>query len=336
MTNFTKQKNEVKIISLDSQNLDRQRVRDKSPFRFKHLLILLVLFISMSMNAQKNIAPLATVTGQGNNAPGCQSGACATFNDLNFGVCGTQIVWISTGSPPSQIAGVDFIQFDFPSVKRFNKIIIHHASNLDARFLAGGTIEYYNGSTWVPHHKFANLPLNCSSTISFNALSTNKFRITWKSVQNTINEDGNDAGEFQMQVRIRAFGGNGKSILDVDKKNGALEAWDKLDTNLKKMMNIQAPWTFLKGSSSNPLVLKEKEMWNSNQSVVFNIPKDAMDGRIGITVDAVEFDDFTDDYYDSNTWVKKIKEITKLTPVVLVINEGGARLTFIFDVEPLY
>ncbi|NJM80986.1 MAG: hypothetical protein HC854_17730 [Flavobacterium sp.] len=44
-----------------------------------------------------------------------------------------------------------------------------------------------------------------------------KYRIIWEDVQNTVNDDAGNASEIKAFVRIRAKG-NGKSILDVDKK----------------------------------------------------------------------------------------------------------------------
>jgi PKD repeat protein len=137
-----------------------------------------ILLWAVTVNAQKNIAPQATITGNGTGAAGCQTGACSVLNDLNLGTCGTQQMWISTSTPPSTTIGADYIQWDFPSPKRFNKLIIHHASNLDPRFLAGALIQYWNGSSWVSHYTFSNLPLNCSNTVVFNPIVASRFRIT--------------------------------------------------------------------------------------------------------------------------------------------------------------
>ncbi|RYZ98129.1 MAG: hypothetical protein EOP47_20065, partial [Sphingobacteriaceae bacterium] len=153
--------------------------------------------------AQKNIAPLATITATGTGAAGCQTGACSTLNDLNFGTCGTQQVWISTAGPPSTTVGADYIQWDFPSPKRFNKLVIHHAQTT-ARFLNGALIQYWNGSAWVSHSSFSNLPLNCSNTVSFNAISASRFRIT-KFETSTVGQTSNP--NFREIEIIEAPGG---------------------------------------------------------------------------------------------------------------------------------
>lgn len=137
----------------------------------KSLLFCFTLAWSV-VQAQQNIAPQATVT-----ASTCNTGACATLNDLNFGTCGTQIMWISTGTPPSTTPGVNWIQWDWTSPKVVNRFIIHHAQT-NTRFLAGATIETWNGSSWVFVSTFANLTPACSSVVNFPTTTTSRLRIT--------------------------------------------------------------------------------------------------------------------------------------------------------------
>lgn len=137
----------------------------------KSLLFCFTLAWSV-VQAQQNIAPQATVT-----ASTCNTGACATLNDLNFGTCGTQIMWITTGTPPSTTPGVNWIQWDWTSPKVVNRFIIHHAQT-NTRFLAGATIETWNGSSWVFVSTFANLTPACSSVVNFPTTTTSRLRIT--------------------------------------------------------------------------------------------------------------------------------------------------------------
>ncbi len=140
----------------------------------KYLLFFFTLVISLctsSLNAQ-NISPLAVVSGSN-----CSTGPCSSFNDLNFLTCGTQQVWVSTASPPSATPGVDWVQWDWSSVQSFNEIIIHHA-NAAARFLTGALIQTWNGSAWVNHHTFTNLPMQCISIIPIPMATTARMRIT--------------------------------------------------------------------------------------------------------------------------------------------------------------
>ncbi|MCC5916311.1 MAG: T9SS type A sorting domain-containing protein [Cryomorphaceae bacterium] len=121
---------------------------------------------------QTNIAPQATVTGSD-----CRTGLCSDINNLNFGTCGSQLMWISTSNPPSPTPGVDWIQWDFPGPVSFDELIIHHGND-DRRVLTGADIQYWDGSTWVHHHTFSGLGMNCINSAQFPRLTAQTFRIT--------------------------------------------------------------------------------------------------------------------------------------------------------------
>jgi hypothetical protein len=125
----------------------------------------------MGVGSGVNIAPLALA-----NASNCSTGPCSSFNDLNYGTCGTQQVWISTSGGPTP--HVDFIDFEWPAPYSMDKITIHHGQT-GTRFLSGGDIYYWNGTAWVYHYTFSNLPNTvCENDILFPVLTTTKFRIT--------------------------------------------------------------------------------------------------------------------------------------------------------------
>ena len=88
------------------------------PF-LKSLFLIGFCLLGASLIAQTNIAPLATPT-----ASTCNTGACTTLNDLNFGSCGTQQMWITSAA--SNPGAAVFIQFMWPSTVSFNKITIHN------------------------------------------------------------------------------------------------------------------------------------------------------------------------------------------------------------------
>jgi hypothetical protein len=118
-----------------------------------------------------NIAPLAIA-----NANNCSTGPCSSFNDLNYGTCGTQQVWISTSGGPTP--HIDFIDFEWPTAYSMDKITIHHGQT-GTRFLSGGDIYVWSGNAWVYHHTFSNLPnTQCENDVLFPVVTTNKFRIT--------------------------------------------------------------------------------------------------------------------------------------------------------------
>jgi PKD repeat protein len=127
-----------------------------------------LMFLTFNVYSQ-NIAPLATAS-----ASTCMTGACATLNDLNFGTCGTQQMWITSAAtnPGSTI----FIQFTWSSTRVINRITFH-VGELGNRFLGGGTIQVWNGTSWVNHATFTQATGVCNYTVNFNAVATTQVRI---------------------------------------------------------------------------------------------------------------------------------------------------------------
>jgi hypothetical protein len=131
-------------------------------------MLLLTSTISFAQNV--NLAPLATAS-----ASSCNSGACTTFNDLNFGTCGTQQVWLNSAAtnPGSAI----FIQFNW-SLPQVIRGITIHAGESGNRFLAGGTIQAWNGSAWFTVTTFTQANINvCNYDVNFLPIATNQLRI---------------------------------------------------------------------------------------------------------------------------------------------------------------
>ncbi|MBC8342854.1 MAG: T9SS type A sorting domain-containing protein, partial [Bacteroidetes bacterium] len=119
-----------------------------------------------------NIAPAAVAS-----ASTCNTGPCTTLNDLNFGSCGSQQMWISTSSPPSSTPGVNYMDFTWPTARSFNKMTIHHAQN-NARSLTGALMQKWDGSSWVSFHTFSNLPQACINDVNFPVVTTTRLRLT--------------------------------------------------------------------------------------------------------------------------------------------------------------
>lgn len=168
--------------------------------------LFLATSIIAEVQAQNNIAPLATITSNRSRAaPYDPKG----LNDLAFGTCGTQQVWFSSGSPPSTTIGVDWIQWDFPSPKQFDEMIIHHGQTV-GRFLNGGTLQYQSGSTWVTFHVFSNLPTVCVNSVKFPRVRAKTFRLTrWETSTNGQRSNINfreieiiESPEFKHSARI--------------------------------------------------------------------------------------------------------------------------------------
>jgi len=136
------------------------------------LLLFGMIACWVGAKAQINLAPQATAT-----ASACNTGPCSTLNDLNFGTCGTQQMWIPTSSPPSSVIGTDFIEFTWPSVQAFDSLIIHHAQN-NARSLTGFTIQVWDGTTWVTTETVSNLPQACINRVPIQKTFADRFRMT--------------------------------------------------------------------------------------------------------------------------------------------------------------
>ncbi|MFC1731204.1 right-handed parallel beta-helix repeat-containing protein, partial [candidate division KSB1 bacterium] len=132
-----------------------------------------VVATSGGLSSGGNIAPSSTVT-----ASTCNTGPCSTLNDLNYGICGSQSMWISTSSPPSLTPGVNWIEWNWSTPQVFDIMVIHHAQD-NARFLTGFTLQTWSGSAWVTEFTISNLPMQCINSIQFPmVLNTNRFRIT--------------------------------------------------------------------------------------------------------------------------------------------------------------
>ena len=169
-----------------------------------------------------------------------------------------------------------------------------------------------------------------------------KFRITWNKVINTVNDDSGNASELKVFVRIMAFDGKGKTIMDEGKKNKSILEWEKLPKAAHTI--VPKPWTFTKGSENNPLELDHGKGWNANKWVEFKIPTKETKAKFGVRVDAVEFDtsfnpvfmttSTTKDYYEDNLWEANVSDIKKSQTFDVVIREEAARLTFKFTVAP--
>ncbi|MEI7977766.1 MAG: T9SS type A sorting domain-containing protein [Bacteroidota bacterium] len=209
------------------------------------LLVTVFLMFLLNVKAQTtNIAPLATAL-----ASTCNTGACATLNDLNFGTCGTQQMWITSGA--TNPGATVFIQFTWTSPQRINKITIN-AGESGNRFLGGGTIQIWDGSTWVNHQTFVQGTFACSYDINFPAITTTQLRIIdivvtgtqssnvnfreieiWTAPPTGFNDAGVvsidspsvfSAGNRNVKATIRNFGVNAINTVNVNwSVNGVLQ-----------------------------------------------------------------------------------------------------------------
>jgi len=133
------------------------------------LIFVMMVSITSSVKAQ-NLAPLATVSAQGGtNAPWNWN----RINDELYGTCGQQLAFVWSANPPN---GSEYMEWEWNKAFPINKIVIDHAQT-NARFLNGGTIQYWDGANWKNHHTFTGLPTVCTNTINFPLFISNKMRI---------------------------------------------------------------------------------------------------------------------------------------------------------------
>lgn len=167
--------------------------------------ILAILFMATGLKAQTNIAPLATAS-----ASTCNTGPCSAFNDLVYSTCNTQLVWISTSGPP---AGTEWLEFTWPTTQVFDRITIHHAQTT-GRFLAGGTIQVWNGTSYVNHHTFSGLnQANCVNDVSFLPVASTRLRITAFQMGTGQNSNPNFR---EIEVWRGSISGNDVGIASID------------------------------------------------------------------------------------------------------------------------
>ncbi len=142
-------------------------------FKSIFLLISLSATIFFKAHSQTNIAPSAAVSAFGNAQAPFQWNQ---INDLNIGTCGAQQSFVWTAAPPD---GTEWMLWEWTNPQRIQSIIIHHGQTT-GRFLAGGVVQTWNGTTYVNAHTFSGLnQANCINTITLpNPLTTTRIRIT--------------------------------------------------------------------------------------------------------------------------------------------------------------
>ncbi|MDQ3257495.1 MAG: thiol-activated cytolysin family protein, partial [Acidobacteriota bacterium] len=167
------------------------------------------------------------------------------------------------------------------------------------------------------------------------------YKVSWKDViclQSDDQNSRNDAEETKVFVRIRAWDGAGKEILDVGKRNEGILATEKV--NKQSGTNIvPIPWTFMKGSGDQPLVLSTGERRDmSTNSLKFAVSPGDKSAKIGIRADVLEFDGFADSNDDFADEGKSylISEIGSGKAVSLLCTHEDSRIQFNFTIEPVF
>jgi hypothetical protein len=151
------------------------------------LLLLIVMLAGMSGTARaQSSTPNLALQSNGCTATHSGGGAPPTrgpdlYNDGNLDYCGGNLWgWTTTSTPASTN---DWIQFDWgTSAKTFDEISLYYVGGSydNNRYLSGGTVQYWNGTTWVNHFNFTFIaPWTCQiRVISFPSITTTRVRLT--------------------------------------------------------------------------------------------------------------------------------------------------------------
>lgn len=167
-----------------------------------------------------------------------------------------------------------------------------------------------------------------------------RYKVTWKYVRCLQANDQNRSGdteETQLLVRIRAWDGQGRDILDEDKRNKAM--LDAAAMEKKTGLDLPDRWTFVEGNSNNPVLLDHKTPQRdfSHRHLTFKIPAGDKKAKIGIRADVVEFDDIdANDQFSDEAKSYTIGDVGAGKMVKLLSTDGGSRIEFGFYIEPIY
>lgn len=166
------------------------------------------------------------------------------------------------------------------------------------------------------------------------APAAGKFKITWNNIVCKVNDDGSDGEEVKAMVRIRAWDGKGKELLDAEKKNAKILELDAV--NRKSGLKMPLPWTFSRGNRKNPINLNTHDTKTIEQSVTFKVNKDDKSAKFGIRADILEFDDFGDDDFTDDLREFKFSEIIEPTQIEMICSHEASRIGFNFTISPVY
>ncbi len=105
----------------------------------------------------------------------------------------------------------NWIQFDWGTVPRtFDEITLYHAQS-NTRQLQSGTIQYWNGTTWITHFTFPDLGIIATGlrVITFPAVTTTMVRVTYLT-------GGSNPNLREVQIRYSITAPNDGGVASID------------------------------------------------------------------------------------------------------------------------
>ena len=195
-----------------------------SPHRFSELpgmhalraaALALVLFLTaapmlMAQSATPNLALqsngcIATHIGGGQTTTGYGP---ELYNDGNIpalNATGTYLWgWFTSGVG-------NWMQFDWGATPRtFDEVTLYFAQS-NTRQLQGGSIQYWNGTTWITHHTFPDLGLFASGirVITFSPITTTMVRVVYAS-------GGSNPNFREVEIRYSITAPNDAGVASID------------------------------------------------------------------------------------------------------------------------
>ncbi|WP_162932674.1 thiol-activated cytolysin family protein [Solimonas sp. K1W22B-7] len=164
-----------------------------------------------------------------------------------------------------------------------------------------------------------------------------KYKVTWKNVRclRSDDQDSNSNPEdTKLLVRIRAWDGKGKDIVDQAKINLPMLQMQEVMKAAGKEL-----WTFGKGNEDHPVELATGEVRDfSTNYLVFPITPGDKNAKIGIRADVLEYDGFgdVDDNFADEAKSYTVADVGSGKDVKLLCTHDDSRIEFNFRIEPIY
>jgi len=215
----------------------------------KSLIFCSILLFGTKSFSQTNLALSGTPSHSGG---GVTTYGPGNYNDVvkSAGVFG----WVSTGGNPC--TNGCWIQYDWSTTKSMNRIVIYNDA-IGTRNLTGGTIQSWNGSSWVTVKTFANTAAMVQ-TIDFTTVSTTRLRIA--SIITTGSQSSNPAvREIEVYNTYTYVNDVGTSLftkLDVCSNTQDVSA-RIMNFGKRTLDSFRVNWS-VNGTTQTPLYVKSK------------------------------------------------------------------------------
>jgi hypothetical protein len=174
------------------------------------LAVLLAVAIPFSLHAQTNIALVSTpcICTHSGGGSGYPSGyGPEQYNDGVNPTPNGYFGWTTTSANPDPNA---WIQFDWGTTSRSPGEITLYYVGTGNRYLQGGNVQYWNGSTWVTQATFSFTNTNLTTqVITFTPVTTTKIRL---QNLNVIGSQSSNPNFHEIEVRETIQGVNNAGV----------------------------------------------------------------------------------------------------------------------------